>query len=82
MNARIISQSALALSLVAGLAVAPALASETVLVLHDEGNSGPHLVQVESAKPVTTGSAATATATAAVVVLHDESNSGPHVIIR
>jgi len=78
MNARIISQSVLAFSVVAGLAVAPALASETILVLHDEGNSGPHLVQVESANAVTTGSAATET----VVVLHDEGNSGPHVIIR
>lgn len=72
MNNRILISSALALSL---LSTASAWAGEPVLVLHDEGNSGPTLVQ---AVPVT--AAASQPGNQPVLVLHDDGNSGPALV--
>jgi len=62
------------LTVLASLAAVPALAGESILVTHDEGNSGPYFAQVENR------SAPEALAARTGLVLHDEGNSGPEVI--
>lgn len=76
MNTRFLSQTALVVSVLAGLAAAPAFAAEQVLVTHDEGNSGPALVQVQSHA----SSQVQSSQGVSGLVLHDEGNSGPELI--
>lgn len=79
MNNHILSRSALALGVLLSLSAAPALAAGGELIVHDEGNSGPSVVQAE---PHHAASAQPASAPHLELVVHDEGSSAPEFVVR
>lgn len=79
MNNHILSRSALVLGVLLSLSAAPALAADGELIVHDEGNSGPSVVQAE---PHHAASAQSAPAPHLELVVHDEGSSAPEFVVR
>ncbi|HTH15861.1 MAG TPA: hypothetical protein VL974_04350 [Magnetospirillum sp.] len=76
MNNRSLSRSAIVLGVLATLSAAPAFASETILIPHDEGNSGPTVVQAPPQAPATSSAQ---TNSHSGLVVRDEGMTSPNV---